>query len=56
MSLDELEIRKKNFQATIKTENWQKIGLSFIVGCIFLGYFISVLINHEFFIMALENL
>ena len=36
MSLDEIELRKKSFKDTIKTENWQKIMSSLIAGSLFI--------------------
>ena len=44
MSLDEIELRKKSFRDTIKSENFQKIITSVIAGSIFIAYFVSVLI------------
>jgi hypothetical protein len=40
MSMDEVEMRKKSFRDTIRTENVQKISLSVLVGIIFMAYFI----------------
>lgn len=46
MSVDEIELRKKSFRDTIKSENWQKIITSVIAGSIFIAYFVYVLIEH----------
>jgi len=44
MSIDEIEMRKKSFRDTIKTENWQKIMTSLIAGSLFIAYFVFVLV------------
>jgi len=49
MSLDEIELRKKSFRDTIKTENWQKLMTSFIAGSLFIAYFVFVLIEQNIF-------
>ena len=49
MSLDEIELRKKSFRDTIKTENWQKLMTSLIAGSLFIAYFVFVLIEQNIF-------
>jgi hypothetical protein len=49
MSIDEIELRKKSFRDTIKTENWQKIMTSLIAGSLFIAYFVFVLIEQNIF-------
>jgi hypothetical protein len=56
MSLDEIELRKKSFRETIKSENFQKIITSVIAGSIFIAYFVSALIYHNSFESNLDTL
>jgi hypothetical protein len=56
MSLDEIELRKKSFRDKIKTENWQKIMTSLIAGCLFIAYFVFVLIEQNIFESDLDSL
>jgi len=56
MSLDEIELRKKSFKDTIKTENWQKVMSSLIAGSLFIAYFVFVLIEQNIFETNLKSL
>jgi hypothetical protein len=56
MSIDEIELRKKSFRDTIKSENWQMIIISVIAGSLFIAYFVFVLIEQSIFETHLNSL